>query len=120
MTIAFLILLGLGIGAVSGMFGIGGGVLLVPILVWFFDKEQRQAAGISLAVLSMPIMLPAVWHYYVHDIIGRQDFLTAGWLAVGFVIGGVLGKLIRGFGGKCLFPGVNCANSFLLISVFPA
>ena len=36
---------------------------LVPLLVWFFDKEQRQAAGISLAVLSMPIMLPAVASY---------------------------------------------------------
>ena len=90
MTIA-LVIVGFGIGVISGMFGIGGGVLLVPILVWFFGKDQRQAAGLSLAVLSMPIMIPVVWQYYVHEFIHKEDFITAGWLALGFVAGGVLG-----------------------------
>src|SRR5262249_57480270 len=90
MTIALvlaLVLVGFGIGIVSGMFGIGGGVLLVPLLVWFFDKDQRQAAGLSLAVLSMPIMIPVVWQYYVHEFIHKEDFITAGWLALRFVAG---------------------------------
>jgi uncharacterized protein len=90
MTIA-LVLVGFGIGVVSGMFGIGGGVLLVPILVWFFGKDQKLAQGLSLAVLSMPIMIPVVWQYYVHDFIHKEDFITAGWLALGFVAGGLLG-----------------------------
>lgn len=90
MTIA-LVIVGFAIGVVSGMFGIGGGVLLVPILVWFFGKDQRQAAGLSLAVLSMPIMIPVVWQYYVHEFIHKEDFITAGWLALGFVAGGLLG-----------------------------
>jgi uncharacterized membrane protein YfcA len=113
MTIAFLILVGFGIGVISGMFGIGGGVLLVPLLVWFFDKEQRQAAGISLAVLSMPIMLPAVWHYYTHEMIHGHDLITAAWLAVGFVIGGVLGvEFLR------YLPGPTLRLLFALLLIY--
>jgi uncharacterized protein len=93
---ALLILVGLGIGILSGMLGIGGGVLLVPILVGFFDYQQKQAAGISLAVLSVPIFLPVVWQYYVQEMINKEHLRTAGWLAMGFAIGGIIGvSLLR-------------------------
>lgn len=91
MFIALLILVGLGIGVLSGMLGIGGGVLLVPILVGLFEYEQKQAAGVSLAVLSVPIFLPVAWQYYVQDIIHKEDLLTAAWLALGFAVGGLMG-----------------------------
>ena len=52
--------LGLTIGGLSGMLGIGGGVLLLPALIWLFDLKQAQAAGITLAVLAVPVTLPGV------------------------------------------------------------
>ena len=91
MIIALLVLVGLGIGALSGMLGIGGGVLLVPILVWFFNYDQKEAAGLSLAVLTPPIMLPVVWRYYMEGVIDASDLITAGWLAIGFTVGGLIG-----------------------------
>ena len=60
MQIVSLLVIGLGIGVVGGMMGIGG-FLLIPVLTEHFHDDQKQAAGISLAVLAMPVTLPAVW-----------------------------------------------------------
>jgi uncharacterized protein len=114
MTIALLVLVGLGIGVISGLFGIGGGILLVPILVWFFDKDQKQAQGLSLAVLSVPIMIPTVWQYYVNGFIRGNDLITAGWLALGFVAGGLLGVYLLGYVSG---PTVRLVFALLLIYV---
>src|SRR5262245_30224031 len=91
MTIILLLLAGLGIGAVSGVLGIGGGVLLVPILMWCFQYEQPKAQGITLAVLAVPVVLPAVWQYYVKGVIKLDDVATAACIAAGFGIGGFVG-----------------------------
>jgi len=91
MSILFLVLTGLGIGVISGTLGIGGGVLLVPLLMWVFDYEQKEAAGITLAVLAVPVVLPAVWQYYVRDVIRTEHLITAGWIAAGFAVGGLAG-----------------------------
>ena len=58
------IAIGLTIGSISGMLGIGGGVLIVPALMWLCGFEAKKAAGTSLAILIPPIGLPAAWRFY--------------------------------------------------------
>jgi uncharacterized membrane protein YfcA len=88
MTLLLFLAIGLSIGAVSGTLGIGGGVLLVPALMWLCDFEPKKAAGTSLAVLSLPIVLPAAWKYYAER---RIDVEAALVIAPAFAVGGYLG-----------------------------
>jgi uncharacterized membrane protein YfcA len=98
MTVALFILAGLAIGLISGMLGIGGGVLLVPVLMWFFHiRDQRQAQGISLAVLTMPVLLPAVWRYYSEKWISSDDLIWAVCLAVGVALGAYAGSKLLAY-----------------------
>jgi uncharacterized membrane protein YfcA len=97
MLILCYILVGVAIGVISGTLGIGGGVLFVPILIWFFGVEQHKAQGMTLAVLVPPIGLPAVWQYFRQGILHNGDLVTAGWLALGFAVGGMVGAYyVRG------------------------
>jgi uncharacterized membrane protein YfcA len=92
MTIVLYIVAGMGIGVISGLLGIGGGVLLVPVLVWFFHFEHFKAVGTTLAVLVPPIGLMAAMEYYRR---GQVDVQAAAILAAAFVVGGYAGaKLI--------------------------
>ncbi|HQJ09168.1 MAG TPA: TSUP family transporter, partial [Deltaproteobacteria bacterium] len=58
--IALLIIIGLGSGIMSGMFGIGGGIIIVPALVYLMGFSQHEAIGTSLAILLPPVGLGAV------------------------------------------------------------
>ena len=84
MTIVFFIVAGLAIGGISGLLGIGGGVLLVPVLVWFFNFEHTKAVGTTLAVMVPPIGLMAALEYYQRN---EVDVQAAAIIAVAFVIG---------------------------------
>jgi uncharacterized protein len=84
------LLVGVGIGGVSGTLGIGGGVLLVPVLVWL-GFQQHQAAGVTLAVLALPVVLPAAWRYYSQNLLSQQDLLVAVWIGAGFTVGALAG-----------------------------
>ena len=64
MTQMMCILLGLTAGVFGGMFGIGGGVILIPAMVYFFGLTQHQAQGTTLAIMVPPIGLLAAWRYY--------------------------------------------------------
>jgi uncharacterized membrane protein YfcA len=86
-----LAVLGLAIGCVGGMVGIGGGVLLIPALTGLFHLEWKKAAGVTLAVLAVPVTLPGAWQYYVQGHLTRREFLIAGLIAVTFAIGAFLG-----------------------------
>jgi uncharacterized membrane protein YfcA len=79
--------IGLTIGSISGALGIGGGVLLVPALIWLCGFDPKQAAGTSLAILIPPIGLPAAWKYYVDK---RMDLEAALWIAGSFAVGAYL------------------------------
>lgn len=87
MTLAYL-LLGLLIGAISGVVGTGGGVLIVPALVYFFHMSQHKAQGTSLGALLAPIGILAFWEYHKA---GNVDIKAAFLIAVGFAIGGYFG-----------------------------
>ena len=83
-----LLLAGLAIGAVGGMVGIGGGVLVIPLLMAGFGFTQAKANGTSLAMLLPPIGVFAVVSYWRA---GNVDLRYAGLLAVGFAAGAYVG-----------------------------
>jgi len=80
--------IGLSVGTVSGSLGIGGGVLLVPALIWLCQFEPGRAAGTSLAVLMIPVCLPAAWKAIGQE---RVDLEAACWIAAAFAVGALLG-----------------------------
>jgi uncharacterized membrane protein YfcA len=82
------LLLGLLIGALSGIVGTGGGILIVPALVYFFGMGQHKAQGTSLGALLAPIGILAFWQYYKA---GNADVTAAIMIAIGFTIGGYFG-----------------------------
>jgi uncharacterized protein len=82
------ILLGLITGTISGLIGIGGGVILTPALVYFFNFSQHSAQGTTLALLVPPVSLLAAWTYYQK---GNVNLKVATIIFVGFFIGGLLG-----------------------------
>lgn len=90
-TIIALIFMGVAIGTISGMIGIGGGVLVIPLLVFFFGFSQERATGTSLAMLLPPIGIFAVLAYAKS---GNISWTTAGILAAGFALGAYAGAAI--------------------------
>ncbi|MEH2272165.1 MAG: sulfite exporter TauE/SafE family protein [Nostoc sp.] len=85
------LILGLIAGIVSGITGIGGGIIILPALIFLFGLSQHQAQGTTLALLVPPIDILAAWTYYKQ---GYVDFKIAGLLCLGFVLGGWLGAKI--------------------------
>ncbi len=88
-TILTLVVIGLAGGILSGMIGVGGGIIIVPALVLFLAFTHHQAQGTSLALLMLPVTFLAVINYYKK---GYVDFRIVGVLAIGFVAGGYLGS----------------------------
>jgi len=78
--VLLLLLIGSIAGLLSGVFGIGGGVVIMPALVYFAGFDQHRATGTSLAVLLPPIGLGAALEYYRH---GAVDIRAALIVAVG-------------------------------------
>ncbi len=91
MTLAMLFLFGIGVGILSGLLGIGGGIAIVPGLILLFGFSQAEAQGTSLAVLIPPIGLFAAIVYYQH---GYVRLPVVGWVALGFAVGAFLGAML--------------------------
>ena len=87
MQVLYLIL-GLGAGIASGFFGIGGGTILIPALVYLFGLTQHQAQGTTLAIMVPPIGLLAAIRYYME---GNVKLSMAIFICIGFFIGGLIG-----------------------------
>jgi hypothetical protein len=85
-----ILLVGLVVGMVSGVVGIGGGILFVPALVWLLGMDQHKAQGTSLGALLLPVGLFAFLEYYRK---GNADVRVAALLAAGFLVGGYLGAV---------------------------
>lgn len=85
------VIIGLFVGSVSGALGIGGGVLLVPALMWLCRFEPAKAAGTSLAILIPPIGLPAAMKAYGQN---RVDLEAALWVAGAFTVGAYFGASV--------------------------
>jgi uncharacterized membrane protein YfcA len=87
--IVILLLIGFGAGILGGMVGIGGGVVIVPALVYLLGFSQFKAQGTSLAMLMFPVGILAVMQYYKQ---GHVDFRLVALLALGFLLGSLLGS----------------------------
>ena len=105
------LLIGLGAGLLAGMFGVGGGILIVPMLVMVAKFDQRFAHGTSLAAV-FPIAVSNIFTYWAH---GHIDWHLAFFLAIGAVCGAFLGThLLQILNHRTL------AVSFSLVMVFTA
>lgn len=90
-NILLCLLLGLAAGVFSGLIGLGGGIIIVPALVFIFGLSQHQAQGTTLALMVPPIGLLAAWTYYQH---GYVNLKIAALICIGFFLGGLLGARI--------------------------
>ncbi|MCB0480262.1 MAG: sulfite exporter TauE/SafE family protein [Flavobacteriales bacterium] len=87
--ILVLLLIGFTAGLLSGMFGIGGGVIMVPALVIFMGMNQHNAQGTSIALMLLPIGILAAHNYYKAGSLNIKYGLI---IAFAFVIGGYFGS----------------------------
>ncbi|SRR5579871_166598 len=90
-TFLIIIIVGLVAGILSGLVGIGGGIIIVPALIFFLGFGQHQAQGTSLGILLLPAGIFAVINYYKQ---GYIDLKVVFILFIGFLIGGFLGSKI--------------------------
>jgi len=114
MGIFAFIILGIVAGAMSGLVGIGGGIIIIPALVFLFGLTQQEAQGTTLALLVPPIGIFAAWTYYKQ---GYVDLKIAALICIGFVLGSIISSrvavrlptvmLMRIFGGFLLIMGAK-------------
>lgn len=88
-TLLILIIIGLLAGVLSGMVGIGGGIVIVPALVLLLAFDQKTAQGTSLAMILLPTGILGVINYYQR---GYVDVKACLGIAAGFVIGAYFGS----------------------------
>jgi uncharacterized membrane protein YfcA len=86
-----LILFGVMVGVFSGVMGLGGGSVMIPVMVLALAMSQQEAHGTSLAVMIPPVTLPAVIEYYRK---GNVNLRVAGWMALGVLAGSFFGAWI--------------------------
>ena len=107
-----LVLVGLAAGMLSGLIGVGGGIIIVPCLVYFLGFSQHQAQGTSLGLLLLPIGILAVMNYYNK---GYIDVKYVGIMAIGFILGGWLGSKV-----SLALPEDTLKKIFALILLYTA
>ena len=86
--ILIFIIIGLGAGVLSGLFGIGGGVVIVPALMFFAKLQPTAATGTSLAALLLPVGAAGAFEYYRR---GNLNITAALWIALGLFVGAWFG-----------------------------
>lgn len=88
--ILFLLIIGLAAGFISGSMGVGGGIIVVPALVFFLGFTQHEAQGTSLGILAFPVVALGAWQYYRKGYMNLKFVLI---LALAFILGSYLGSL---------------------------
>jgi len=88
------LIIGLAAGMLSGLVGVGGGIIMVPALIFFLNYNQHQAQGTSLGVLTLPVVIIASLYYYQEckKMGTPMDLKVIGLLALGFVAGAYFGS----------------------------
>jgi uncharacterized membrane protein YfcA len=84
-----LIIIGLASGALSGLVGVGGGIIIVPALIFFLAFTQKEAQGTSLGILLLPVGILGVIQYYKQ---GQIDFRVVLIVSLGFLVGNYFGS----------------------------
>lgn len=88
-VILILLLIGLAAGMLGGLVGIGGGIVIVPALIYLMGYSPKMAQGTSLGILLLPVGILAVWQFWKQ---GYVDTKAVGLVALGFVVGGYFGS----------------------------
>lgn len=88
-TILILVAIGIFAGTVSGFVGVGGGIVIVPLLIYALGMSQHEAQGTTLFILLPPVGLLAVYNYWKADTINWNVGIV---VALAFVIGGYIGS----------------------------
>lgn len=114
MLVLLFMILGLVAGALAGLVGVGGGIIIVPALIYLFHFSQKTAQGTTLALLVPPIGFLAAWTYYRA---GEVNVKAALFIICGFILGSYLSshfattiqdkQLTRIFGGFLLLVAVK-------------
>lgn len=112
----FLIAFGILVGVFSGLMGLGGGSIMIPIMVLLLGFSQAKAHGMSLLVMCVPVMLPAVIGYFQRGMITRGDIWIAAWIALGFACGSYFGAQVA-FAVNKYKSGLQITFGLLLIYV---
>ena len=89
--IIILLLIGVAAGMLSGLIGVGGGIIIVPCLVFFLGFSQKMAQGTSLGILLLPIGILGAMQYYKE---GYIDIKVVGIISVAFLLGSYFGSRI--------------------------
>jgi len=87
--VIIILLIGLAAGILSGLVGVGGGLIIVPALIFFLGFTQHQAQGTSLGLLLLPVGILAVINYYNK---GNVDIRVVAIMSLAFLLGGWLGS----------------------------
>jgi uncharacterized membrane protein YfcA len=87
-TLLLLLIIGLVAGILSGIIGIGGGIIIIPALMFLLHFSQKSAQGTTLALMVPPIGLLAAWSYYKE---GFVDIRAATIICIGFILGSFFG-----------------------------
>lgn len=82
------LLIGLCAGILSGLIGIGGGIIIIPALIFLLGFNQHQAQGTTLALMVPPVGILAAWTYYKQ---GYVNMPIAIIICIGFLFGGLIG-----------------------------
>jgi uncharacterized membrane protein YfcA len=88
-TILILVIIGICAGLLSGFVGVGGGMIIVPGLIYLLGKGQLEAQGTSLAVIMLPVGILGVMNYYKA---GNVNINYALVIAIAFVVGSYFGS----------------------------
>jgi uncharacterized protein len=110
--IAKMLLVGLMTGLFSGFFGVGGGVVLIPLVTYFFHLAPHQATGTSLLMLVAPIGLIGAWQFWNRGHINVESLRMVGYILPGVYLGSYFGSQ---FALSVSGPAVQRAFSLLLI-----
>lgn len=89
--ILMIVLVGIAAGVMGGLVGVGGGIIIVPALVYLLGFSQKTAQGTSLGLIMLPVGILGVLQYYKQ---GHVDFRVVGLLAIGFLLGSYFGSKV--------------------------
>jgi uncharacterized membrane protein YfcA len=90
-VIIILLLIGLAAGILGGLVGVGGGIIIVPSLIYFLGFSQKEAQGTSLGILLLPVGILGVLQFYKA---GYVDMRTVWLVSFGFLVGSYFGSKI--------------------------
>ena len=114
--IAILVIIGLAAGILSGLIGVGGGIIIVPALVFFLGLTQKEASGTSLFILSMPVVILGVMNYWkAGQVNWKYGLIIAGTFLIGGYVGSKFAAKINPAVIKVIFGVIMLYVAFVMI-----